>query len=103
MVQSNQSNLVALLCYLGMWLTGIIFLIAEKKDRFIRFHAWQSIITFGGLTIIEFIFAPLVPIIGVLVTILMLVLWFILMIRAYQGQAYKLPLVGDWAESQANR
>jgi uncharacterized membrane protein len=98
-----QSNLVALLCYLGMWLTGIVFLIAEKEDRFIRFHAWQSIITFGGLTIIELIFASLVPIIGVLVTILMLVLWFILMIRAYQGQAYKLPLVGDWAESQANK
>ena len=44
-----EPNVGGLLCYLGMWITGIIFLIIEQKNRLIRFHAIQSIIVFGFL------------------------------------------------------
>jgi len=47
-----KQNKVGLLCYAGFWVTGIIFLIIEKKNRVIRFHAMQALVTFGILQII---------------------------------------------------
>ena len=96
-----QENVAGLLCYLGMWVTGIIFLILEPKNRFVRFHALQSIVVFGGLTIVGFIFG-FVPyfgwMVGVVVPVLGLILWIVLMVKAYQGERYKLPVAGDIAE-----
>ena len=46
-----EPNIAGLLCYLGVWITGIIFLIIEKRDKFVRFHAMQSVIVFGFLAI----------------------------------------------------
>ena len=40
-----EPNVAGLLCYLGGWITGIIFLVIEQKSRFVRFHALQSIVT----------------------------------------------------------
>ncbi len=45
-----EPNVAGLLCYLGAWITGIIFLVIEQKSKFVRFHALQSIVTFGALT-----------------------------------------------------
>lgn len=103
-----QKNVSALLCYVLGWITGIIFLIIEK-DRFVRFHAMQSIISFGAITIISIILSALLPlglwrimavytILNTLVTLLSLFIWIFMMIKAYQGQWYKLPIVGDMAE-----
>ena len=96
-----QENVAGLLCYLGMWVTGIIFLILEPKNRFVRFHALQSIVVFGGLTIVGFIFG-FVPyfgwMVGVVVPVLGLILWIVLMVKAYQDERYKLPVAGDIAE-----
>ena len=96
----NQ-NVAGLLCYLAGWITGLIFFLIEKENRFVRFHAMQSIITFGSLTVIFMIlgFIPfvgwvLMPILG----IVQLVLWIVLMVKAYQGQLFKLPVIGDMAE-----
>ena len=47
----NQ-NVAGLLCYLAGWITGLIFFLIEKENRFVRFHAMQSIITFGSLTVL---------------------------------------------------
>ena len=47
-----KPNVAGLLCYLGAWITGIIFLILEQKNNFVKFHALQSIITFGALTVL---------------------------------------------------
>ena len=95
-------NVAGLLCYVGAWITGIIFLILEKKNQFVRFHAMQSIVTFGALTIIQIIFS-FIPVAGwilnMIIGILMFVLWVVLMYRAYQGQMYKLPLAGNITES----
>ncbi len=96
-----NENVAGLLCYLAGWITGLIFLLIEKENRFVRFHAMQSIITFGGLTVLVIILG-FIPMLGwillSIVWIVELVLWILLMIKAYQGEMYKLPVIGDLAE-----
>ncbi len=98
-----EENLAGLLCYVLGWITGIVFLVLEKENRFVRFHAMQSLLTFLPLSVIAWILRW-IPFIGgvltALVWILVLILWLILMYRAYQGVKYKLPIVGDIAERQ---
>ena len=94
-------NITGVLCYLGIWVTGIIFFILEQKNKWIRFHAAQSIVVFGGLGIALGIL-HWIPFIGwfftVVIWIIGVILWIILMSRAYNGERYKLPLAGDIAE-----
>ncbi len=98
---SLKPNIAGLLCYVGGWITGIIFLIIEPKNKFVRFHAMQSIIVFGALTIAGSILGW-IPFIGAffawIIWLLGVVLWIVLMIKAYQGTKYKLPWSGDLAE-----
>ena len=99
-------NLAGLLCYLLGLITGIVFLIIEKENRFVRFHAFQSLAVFGALFVLSLI-AGFIPVIGRLISILLapvgLILWILLMVKAYQGERYKIPLAGDWAEAQSGR
>lgn len=99
-------NVAGLLCYVAGWITGIVFVVLEKKSTFVKFHAWQSIMTFGVLTVVQII-VTLIPFVGwvlsPLVWILMLVLWVILLIQAGTGKMWKLPWVGNWAEKQASK
>ncbi|MGD0794685.1 MAG: DUF4870 domain-containing protein [Dehalococcoidales bacterium] len=99
-------NIAGLLCYVGAWITGIIFLILEKKNQWVRFHAVQSLVTFGGLAIISAIIGWL-PFIGwlfnVIIGITAFILWIVLMLRAYNGERYHLPIAGDIAESIISR
>ena len=94
-------NTAAALSYVLGWLTGIVFLLIEK-DPFVRFHAMQSIITFGILTIlamvpfIGWVLSPLVMIIG-------FVLWLVLIFKAYQGEEFKLPVIGEFAKKQLEK
>ena len=96
----NQ-NVAGLLCYLAGWITGLIFFLIEKENRFVRFHAMQSIITFGSLTVL-FMVLGFIPFIGwmlmPILAILQLILWIVLMVKAYQGQLFKLPMIGELAE-----
>ncbi len=98
-----QQNVAGLLCYVVAWITGIIFLLLEKDNQFVRFHAIQSIVVFGAFTVAEFILG-FIPFIGwVLAWILgvaAFILWIILMVRAYQGKMYKVPVAGSIAEQQ---
>ncbi len=123
-----EENIASMLCYLVLWITGFIFFFLEKENKTIRFHAIQSILTFLPLTILSlalgFIGAPsasyggaygpygipsysINPGIPALVwaswglSILTFVLWLILIIKAYQGEKFKLPIVGDIAEKHA--
>ena len=99
-----QPNLAALLSYLLGWITGLIFYLVEKKNKFVRFHAMQSILVFGGLAVINIVLL-VVPVLGVLLGLLLsitgIILWVILMIKAYQGDYFKLPIVGDIAEKNS--
>lgn len=101
-----DQNIFGLLCYLGGFLTGIVFFFIEKEDRFVRFHAMQSIITFASLFILSFILS-FIPLLGWILSLLMiplnLVLWIFLMYKAYNGEWFKLPIVGDIAEEQINK
>ena len=99
-----DANVAAALSYLVGFVTGIIFLLVEKDNRFVRFHAMQSTLLFAGIVLIDIVL-KLVPILGGLVVIFIVIplsaaLWLLLMYKAYQGEEYKLPLVGQMA---ANR
>jgi len=102
-----EENMASLLCYILGWITGLIFYLMEKENKTVKFHAMQSILTFLPLTIFAFIlsamswFIPFIWILSWLVGILIFILWIILMIKAYQGEKFKLPIVGDIAEKQA--
>jgi len=99
-------NVAGLLCYVGGWISGIVFLVIEKKSKLVKFHAWQSIMTFGVLNVIYLILfsIPIIGwILGWIVSVLSFVLWIILMIQAGTGKMWKLPWVGVWAEKQANK
>jgi uncharacterized membrane protein len=101
-----SANVAGLLCYVLGWVTGIIFIVLEKKSTFVKFHAWQSIMTFGVLFVVSLIFSwiPFIGwIIGTLIGILSFVLWIILIIQAGTGKMWKVPLAGDWAEKQISK
>ena len=98
-----DENIEGLLCYLLGFITGILFLILEKENKFVRFHAMQSTVTFVVLFVISMVLWS-IPIIGwvisPLISLLSLILWILLMYKAYQGEIYKLPIAGDFAEKQ---
>ncbi len=102
-------NVAGLLCYVLGWVSGLVFLLLEPDNKFVRFHAVQSIVTFGGITIISIALSilGLMPVLGVvfdfanwMIGALAFVLWIVLMIKAFQGTKYKLPLAGDFAETR---
>ena len=88
-----EENVAGLLCYLVGWVSGLVFFLIEKDSKFVKFHAMQSIITFGACAILSFI-----PIVQWVIWVLALVLWIILMIKAYNGEKFKLPVIGELAE-----
>lgn len=94
-----DENVAGFFCYILGFITGIVFLVVEKKSSFVRFHARQSTITFLILFVISLI-VGWIPVIGFLVVILSLVLWLLLMVKALQGQRYMLPIVGKMAEEK---
>jgi len=102
-VSGLQPNVAGLLCYLVWWVSGLVFLIIEKDNKFVRFHAWQSIFIFASITIIQIIlaFIPLIGwILGIIIWVLSAIIWVVCMMNAYQGKLFKLPIVGNIAEKQ---
>ena len=98
-------NVAGLFCYVLGWITGLIFYLIDKRP-FVRFHAAQSIVVFGGLMIVQIVLTMAFLASGVvlgfglraLVSILGFVLWIVLMIKAYQGERYRLPIAADLAD-----
>ena len=99
-------NLEALLCYALGWVSGVAFLIFEKENAFVRFHALQSLVTFGVIHVASFV-VLFVPVLGIvmapLIGLASLILWVVLMLKAYKGEHYKLPVVGDFVEQQLGK
>jgi len=109
-----QPNVAAGLSYVLGWITGIVFFLMEKQNRFVRFHAMQSILFFGGLTVLNIILSiiggldiillsAIAGVLGSVIGIVGFVGWIILLINAFQGKYFKLPIVGDYAEKYANQ
>lgn len=99
-----EENVAGLLCYLLGWVTGLIFLLIEKDSKFVKFHAIQSLVVFGAYTVLVIIlqFIPFVGwILSTIVGIIAFIFWIILMVKAYQGAMYKLPISGDIAEKNS--
>lgn len=96
-----NENVAGLLCYVLGWISGLVFLLIERENKFVRFHALQSIVVFGALTVI-LIIVGWIPFLGqvlaAIVYIIMVVMWIILMIKAYQGTRFKVPWAGNLAE-----
>jgi len=112
-----QANVAAGLSYIFGWVTGLIFYLSEKQNSFVRFHAMQSILFSVGLIVLyvavwvlDILFAIAnVGILAILfgclfwlVGLAAFVVWIILLINAFQGKKFKLPVIGDYAERYAN-
>lgn len=104
-----DENIEGLLCYLLGIVTGIVFYVLEKDNKFVRFHAVQSMLVFGAILVANIVLIPIVyqvPILGVIVGGLLsallgiaaLVLWVLLMYKAYTGERYNIPFLGEYAE-----
>ena len=112
-----DENIAAALCYLVVVLTGVLFLVLEPYNRnpVIRFHAFQSIFAWIAAIVVGMVLSTIsyafvaVPFIGWIVYILLwtafslgvLALWVVLMYKAYNKERLVLPVIGDWAEKQA--
>ena len=114
-----SANVAGLLCYVACWITGIVFAVLEKRSKFVKFHAWQSIMTFGVLFVVQLIvgviltaiavatFSPgliiVASILSTIVWVLIVGLWIALMILAGTGRMWKVPGAGNWAERKASK
>jgi uncharacterized membrane protein len=105
-------NVAGMLAYVTI-IPAIVFLVIEpyNKNRFVRFHSFQNLF-FAVAWIVLWIALSIVahiPILGWLTILIWpliglggLILWIILLLKANQGQMWKLPVIGDMAEKQAN-
>jgi uncharacterized membrane protein len=115
-----DENLASLLSYIFHWISGLIFFLIEKDSRLVRFHAMQSILLgatfFIGSFVLWFLWVVVTLIAGQIADILgtlvglvvglligvffiaIFVGWVLCLIKAYQGQYFKLPVLGNFAE-----
>jgi uncharacterized membrane protein len=103
--EGMAENVAGPLCYVLGWITGIIFLLVDKRP-FVKFHAAQSIVVFGGLHAIHFalsfthFFVFSFPF-HMLLGLVGFVLWIVLMIKAFQHEMFRVPIAADLADSLA--
>lgn len=98
-----DENIAGLLSYVLVWVSGLVIYLLETENKFVRFHALQSVITFGTLMVAGIVLGW-IPVVGLIIgwaiSVLSFVLWIVLMVKAYQGEKYKLPIVGDIVEKR---
>jgi uncharacterized membrane protein len=107
-----DARLASVLCYAGWWVTGLVFLFAEREHRGVRFHAAQSLLVFGVLSAVMFasggasavaffVAGPsfqLLQAAGNIVWLATVVLWLVLLLRTWRGETWRVPLVADLAD-----
>jgi len=97
-----DKNMASVIAYLGVWVTGIILLLTEKEDEKVRFHAMQSTVAFGALTALT-----MVPLIGWILSPFIIlfstILWIYCLVKAFQGEMFELPIVGEFSKKQLKR
>jgi uncharacterized membrane protein len=107
-----KENLAGLLCYVLGWVTGLIFFIIDKRP-FVQFHAKQAIVIFGGLSVLRILLGIFLGVSFVtgapggfsvaaalfdLLYLVGVILWIICMIKAYQGERFRVPVAADLAD-----
>jgi uncharacterized membrane protein len=111
-----SSRAEAILGYLFWWLGGLVFFVIERKNRFVRFHAAQSIIFFGGVSVLWGVLhlISLIPLLGFLlsipisfastiITVIAVITWLFMMFQMYRGRNFRIPIVSVYADSLVNR
>ncbi len=101
-----NNKLAGLLSYAFGWIGGVVFLFLApyNQDQEVRFHAWQSILFFVATSIAYFAismlgaFIPFLWILTMAMGLGMLAMWVFLMVRAYQGNAFRIPVVAEYAD-----
>ncbi len=110
-----EPSIAGVLCYLCFPITSLIFLLIEKEDKEIRFHAWQGVslgvcfyVALLTLQIFETIMGAIASVLGVIIGFFLPILWLatiavwiMCLIKAYQGERWKIPILGDFAAKQA--
>lgn len=106
-----DARLSSILCYAGWWVTGLVFLFAERKDAKVRFHAAQSLVVFGAITvalflcggasaIAFFVAAPtfqMLQAFGNAIWFAAVALWLLLLVKTWRGEDLRLPVAGALA------
>ena len=110
-------NVAGLLCYVVGWVTGLIFFLIDKRP-FVRFHAAQSMVVFGGLMVISWVLGAVFGMgmgignwaafsffgmISSVLWLLSIILWVLCMVKAYQHERFHVPIAGDLAENIAGK
>jgi uncharacterized membrane protein len=120
-----DENIAALLSYVFGWVSGLIFFLMEKDSKLVRFHAMQSIlfcvviavlsIALWVVTFLFFLVGAMLPdvmgsllallgtFIWIIFSVALLIAWVLCLVRAYQGQFYKLPFIGNMADKIVNK
>lgn len=97
-----EEKMACALTYVLGWVSGLVFLLVEKDNQKIRFHAMQSLMFFAAMTVVSF-----VPVIGWLlspfVMILSFIVWLMAIYKAYNGEQFELPIVGKLAKQQLGK
>ena len=110
-----DARLSSVLCYAGWWITGLVFLFAERRHAGIRFHAAQSIVVFGsfslafilagGISAVTFVLAAptfqLVQTVSYLLWLVAVVMWLYLLLTAWRGDIWEVPLASTLARKLA--
>jgi uncharacterized membrane protein len=110
-----EPHVSAVLSYLGWWLTGIIFLLAERHNQFVRFHAAQALVAFGAISaltammvavsfallIVSDVAFQVMTFLSQVVLLTGVVLWLICLWKAFRGERWALPGVGPIADRLA--
>jgi uncharacterized membrane protein len=106
-----DARLSSMLCYAGWWVTGLVFLFAESKNQDVRFHAAQSLVVFGVVTVVLFLcggasaiaFVVATPAfrfvqaIGNVLWFGAVVLWLYLLLKTWRGETWRIPVASDLA------
>ncbi len=113
-------NVASGLCYVLGWLTGIIFLLIDKRPS-VKFHAAQSIVVFGALHVIQIVLGymfgfgfmfgrggsmaswAVAGLISSVVGLACLILWILLMVKAFQGEKFRVPVAAEFADKLAGK
>ena len=98
----TEEHIAIAISYALGWLTGLIVLLIEKENETVRYHAAQSIIVFGSVTILNIIlpmvlFVLAIPFIGV-INLLAVVLWVVFLVKALTQNPLKIGFISSYAE-----
>ncbi|HEX6554104.1 MAG TPA: hypothetical protein VF026_15160 [Ktedonobacteraceae bacterium] len=106
----------AILAYLFWWLGGLVFFVIERKNRFVRFNAAQSIIFFGGVSVLleALHLISIIPLLGLLlaiplsfastiITVVAIITWLFMMFQMYRGRNFRIPIVSEYADKLVDR